>query len=279
MRTIKKGDTGNDVRECQRDLTLHGYDCTADGIFGPNTEKLVKAFQKASGLISDGIVGKNTWAALQAPPEEEQPRQLDWANFVPLLGPAMNATYSLSGAEMPKFPPGVTFLSNKYLGKNKTNCSMFTAYLLGNGFGGPFTIDQWNEWQVAKGSSQSNYDNYGPGVVGDWGVGTLMPKNSIPKDGVYLIQTFSSWPKGHSWIVLDYDESTSKILTLESNTGGSGLNGVGFADLGPIRSTNAHNWKQRVNTTWSKRVSGASQVYMARLDIDHKSVLDWISSQ
>lgn len=67
MRTIKKGDTGNDVRECQRDLTLHGYDCTADGIFGSNTEKLVKAFQKASGLISDGIVGKNTWAALEAP--------------------------------------------------------------------------------------------------------------------------------------------------------------------------------------------------------------------
>ncbi len=156
-------------------------------------------------------------------------------------------------------------------------------YIPGSGHGAPaIDANQYIEGSLGEHLpeySQSNYNNYGPGVVGDWGVGTLMPKNSIPKDGVYLIQTFSSWPKGHSWIVLDYDESTGKILTLESNTGGSGLNGVGFADLGPIRSTNAHNWKQRVNTTWSKRVGGASQVYMARLDIDHKSVLDWISSQ
>ena len=70
-----------------------------------------------------------------------------WSDFVPLLGPAMGATYSLSGAQMPEFPPGVTFLSSKYLGEATTNCTMFTAYLCGVGFGGPFTLDQWNEWQ------------------------------------------------------------------------------------------------------------------------------------
>lgn len=35
-----------------------------DGIFGANTEKAVKAFQAAHNLAADGIVGKQTKAAL-----------------------------------------------------------------------------------------------------------------------------------------------------------------------------------------------------------------------
>lgn len=283
--TIRKGDTGSDVVLCQQDLNIHGYICTADGIFGPNTETQVKAFQTASGLTADGIVGPNTWAALEATPDlPDDPTtwdgdSADWSAFTPLLGPAMNATYQLSGAQMPKFPPGVTFLSSKYLGESYSNCSMFTAYFCGNGFGGPFTKDQWNEWQVAKGSDQSVYKGYGPWVACQWGVGQMMPSGAVPKDGVYLIQSFTTWPKGHSWLVIDYDEATDKILTLESNTSGSGLNGVGFGSLGPIRSTNAHDWKDRVTMTWAGRTRSYSQVHMAKLAIDHQTVLDWIAGQ
>jgi peptidoglycan hydrolase-like protein with peptidoglycan-binding domain len=35
-----------------------------DGIFGSVTLKAVKHFQKTHGLSQDGVVGKNTWAAL-----------------------------------------------------------------------------------------------------------------------------------------------------------------------------------------------------------------------
>ena len=212
---------------------------------------------------------------MEPPVNEEKP----WSVFVPFLGPAMNATYLFSDAQMPSFPPGVSFLSSRYLGEQYTNCTMFTSYLLGNGFGGPFNLDQWNEWQVAKGGIESVYWGYGPGVCVQWGVGELMPEGAVPRGGVYLIQSFTTWPKGHSWLVLDYDEATGKILTLESNTTGSGLNGVGFGGLGPIRNTNAHDWVNRTDMTWEGRTKGYSQVHMVRLAIDHATVLEWIAGQ
>jgi hypothetical protein len=66
-KTIKKGSKGPDVVECQSDLILLGYDIGpkgADGIFGAKTEEAVKAFQGDHGLKQDGIVGRDTWAAL-----------------------------------------------------------------------------------------------------------------------------------------------------------------------------------------------------------------------
>lgn len=58
---------GDDVKAAQRSLIAKGYSCGrcgADGQFGDDTAAAVKRFQKASGLVVDGIIGKNTCRAL-----------------------------------------------------------------------------------------------------------------------------------------------------------------------------------------------------------------------
>lgn len=64
---IRKGAEGKDVKDLQDRLNgrYPAYSkLTADGKFGPATERVVKEFQKRSGLVNDGIVGGRTWAAL-----------------------------------------------------------------------------------------------------------------------------------------------------------------------------------------------------------------------
>ena len=62
MRTLKKGDRGEDVKQLQESLHL-----LADGIFGKMTEEAVKEHQRRYGLVADGIVGPKTWATLEQP--------------------------------------------------------------------------------------------------------------------------------------------------------------------------------------------------------------------
>lgn len=68
QRILEKGNTGDDVKSVQEALKSLDYDIGengADGVFGSATEEAVKAFQKASGLTADGIIGSETISALQ----------------------------------------------------------------------------------------------------------------------------------------------------------------------------------------------------------------------
>jgi uncharacterized protein (TIGR02594 family) len=58
-RELQEGDSGADVVEVQRILAL-----PMDGDFGPLTDAAVKSFQAAAKLDADGVVGSQTWAAL-----------------------------------------------------------------------------------------------------------------------------------------------------------------------------------------------------------------------
>ena len=77
--TLRLGSRGEAVKELQRDLVRLGYNIGrtgVDGIFGPNTQGAVIAFQRGHPpLAVDGIVGPQTWAALgrATPPGDPQP--------------------------------------------------------------------------------------------------------------------------------------------------------------------------------------------------------------
>lgn len=59
------GSTGNIVKTIQSELNKDGFNVgPVDGDFGPLTERGVKEFQKAHHLVTDGVVGPVTWAAL-----------------------------------------------------------------------------------------------------------------------------------------------------------------------------------------------------------------------
>ena len=61
---LKRG--SNYVLIAQDDLNTLGYSTNGlDGILGPATQNAVKAYQRSKGLAIDGIVGCNTWRALQ----------------------------------------------------------------------------------------------------------------------------------------------------------------------------------------------------------------------
>lgn len=63
---LKKGSKGSHVVDLQRALNAAGHSLKVDGDFGPVTDRAVRMFQKARGLVADGKVGPYTWRALLA---------------------------------------------------------------------------------------------------------------------------------------------------------------------------------------------------------------------
>ena len=63
---LRRGSISNYVCIAQDDLNTLGFATGGlDGIFGSKTEGAVRAFQSSRGLTTDGVVGCNTWRALQ----------------------------------------------------------------------------------------------------------------------------------------------------------------------------------------------------------------------
>lgn len=63
MKILRKGSRGEDVKTLQKALGV----VPVDGIFGNDTERCVKDWQRAHNLFHDGIVGAKTWATINAP--------------------------------------------------------------------------------------------------------------------------------------------------------------------------------------------------------------------
>jgi peptidoglycan hydrolase-like protein with peptidoglycan-binding domain len=61
---VRRGDQEHPVRTLQYLLRARGHTVVVDGVFGPDTEAAVRAFQQEKHLAVDGVVGPLTWAAL-----------------------------------------------------------------------------------------------------------------------------------------------------------------------------------------------------------------------
>ncbi len=65
MKLIRRGSSGEEVKELQILLSKFGYEVAADGIFGRETEVAVREFQRSVRISCDGIVGSSTWHHLR----------------------------------------------------------------------------------------------------------------------------------------------------------------------------------------------------------------------
>ena len=71
---LSRGSTGYWVTEAQLRLIAHGFPLElygADGIFGKETQAAVIAFQTARGMKAYGVIGQETWEALNEDPPGE----------------------------------------------------------------------------------------------------------------------------------------------------------------------------------------------------------------
>lgn len=98
--TVKRGSQGPVVVECQQRLTAHGFECEADGHFGPGTEARVVEFQSGHGLAADGIVGPATWGALDAEPSQARPAPVPTATEATGRRPPSDLRLSSQGAAL-----------------------------------------------------------------------------------------------------------------------------------------------------------------------------------
>ena len=64
--TLRRGDNNEHVQYLQQRLVELGYYLTADGVFGGQTESVVRSFQRANSLAADGVVGPGTWQAIES---------------------------------------------------------------------------------------------------------------------------------------------------------------------------------------------------------------------
>jgi peptidoglycan hydrolase-like protein with peptidoglycan-binding domain len=90
---LRKGSNGPDVRKLQNMLNKVSHPSPhlgIDGDFGPKTEAAVKAFQTSHHLTPDGVVGTQTWAALDKEFTAPPPGQAGGSPPPPPSGAATN---------------------------------------------------------------------------------------------------------------------------------------------------------------------------------------------
>ena len=94
-RLLKRGSTGDDVKELQKALIDLGYSCGsygADGDFGRATENAVMQFQKDNRLDDDGEAGPNTYEVINKLLANKNQKQDQSSQDTPIIVPPSTTT-------------------------------------------------------------------------------------------------------------------------------------------------------------------------------------------
>jgi len=132
---LKNGSTGEAVKELQRFLNATmNLGLVVDGMFGPHTTTVMKQWQTAHNLVSDGLVGLMTKAAMLA----------SLGAVAPVITPAVTASYNF----------GTTVLKNGSTGEAVKELQRFlnatmNLGLVVDGMFGPHTTTVMKQWQTA----------------------------------------------------------------------------------------------------------------------------------
>jgi hypothetical protein len=226
--------------------------------------------------VVEGEQGEGNVALTESAPEV--PGAAPWENFAVLLPHYLPQTYALHNAQMPLEPLGLEGWLTKHIGNELINCSNTTVSLVPNAMHVPITKKMYGWWQVFGDSKGSGY---GPAAAVAAGFATKVadPKRTAPADGIYLVQDFSRWPKGHSYLVCDFDPATGRFLSLESSSWT--IDGCGWKGIANLRETlnpgaDWAGWMKRP-MVWADRRSDYPEVYMAKLHVDHASFRAWLT--
>ena len=133
---VKRGDRGSAVRSIQRQLGI-----SADGVFGAQTERAVKRFQRRHDLVPDGIVGPLTRGALGLQPFSARSLRRTSSQGVRIPAVLQRIAECESGGNPRAISPGGTY-------RGKYQFSRSTWHNLG-GSGDPADAPEWVQDKLA----------------------------------------------------------------------------------------------------------------------------------
>lgn len=99
---IRQGDMSSAVFKMQTALKANGFGVTADGDFGPGTERAVRDYQTKMGLTSDGIAGLATIQALGLDLRPTKLTMRDYEYAASRLGCDVKVILALTQVESPR---------------------------------------------------------------------------------------------------------------------------------------------------------------------------------
>jgi len=99
LNILRRRSAGEEVKILQRLLVNQGYVLDIDGDFGQATETSVRDYQIKRNLDNDGIVGPETWAALNLPPAQSPSLDNSQLTSIPGTPPWLVIARSLIGTK------------------------------------------------------------------------------------------------------------------------------------------------------------------------------------